>query len=122
MTRRMRRRCRLEFADLTLFERLTTEWVGAMAIKLPPDIEATIQEQVERGRYTGVEEVVREALRLLTEYESRLDEIRAKVQIGVDEADRGEIDDWTPELRDRLRQEADLAYRHEGLPDPDVAP
>ena len=61
-------------------------------------------------------------MRLLDERERQLDVLRAKIQIGLDEADRGELEEWTPELRDRLRREADEMHRRGEQPDPDVCP
>jgi antitoxin ParD1/3/4 len=88
----------------------------------PPDIEASIRQKIERGRFPDVDEVLREAMRLLDDQERRLDALRAKIQIGLDEADRGEMDEWTPELRERLWREADEMHRRGEQPDPDVCP
>jgi len=93
-----------------------------MAIQLPAEIEASIRRQVERGRFPDAAGVVREAMRLLTEYESDLDSLRAKIDVGIDEADRGETDEWTPALRDRLRMDAHEMHRRGEFPDPDVCP
>lgn len=93
-----------------------------MTIKLPPDVEASIRQKVGRGRFLDATEVVREAMRLLDEQERRLDVLRAKIQAGLDEADRGETDEWTPELRERLRREALELHRRGEQPDPDVCP
>ena len=93
-----------------------------MTIQLPPDVEASIRQKIERGRFPDAVEVVREAMRLLDEQEDRLDALRAKLQVGLDEADRGETDEWTPELRERLRREAHEMHRRGELPDPDVGP
>jgi antitoxin ParD1/3/4 len=93
-----------------------------ISIQLPPDVEANIRLKIERGRFPDAAEVVREAMRLLDDQERRLDALRAKLQVGLDEADRGELDEWTPELQERLRREAhDLVHRGE-QPDPDVCP
>ena len=93
-----------------------------MTITLTPDLEAMIREKVERGDYPDASGVVREALRLLDEREHQLDALRAKLQVGLDELDRGEGDEWTPELMERLSREADEMYRRGEQPDPDVCP
>ena len=93
-----------------------------MTIQLPPDVEASIRQRVRRGRFADATEVVREAMRLLDERERQLDVLRVKIQIGFDEADRGETDEWTPELRERLRREARAMHRRGEQPDPDVCP
>jgi antitoxin ParD1/3/4 len=93
-----------------------------MSIKLPPDIEANIHEQVEHGRFPDAAEVVREAMRLLNERQRQLDALRAKLQIGLDELDRGEGVEWTPALMEQLSREADEMFRRGEKPDPDVCP
>jgi len=65
-----------------------------MNISLTPQLEELVQKKVKSGLYTSASEVVREALRLLEEYdrlrETRIDELRAKVLAGVEQLDRGE--------------------------------
>ena len=93
-----------------------------MPIQLPPDVEASIRQKVERGRFPDEGQVMREALQLLDERELRLDTLRAKVRSGLAELDRGEGAEWTPELMDRLNREADEMHRRGELPDADVCP
>lgn len=93
-----------------------------MVIRLPPDIEARIHEKIELGRFPDASDVVREALRLLDEREGELDALRTKLQVGLDELDRGESDEWTPVLMERLSREADEMYHRGKQPDPDVCP
>ena len=61
-------------------------------------------------------------MRLLDEHDHRLRQLRAKLQIGIDELDRGEGVEWTPALMDQLSREADEMYRRGEKPDPDVCP
>lgn len=93
-----------------------------MVIQLPPDVEASIRQQVEHGRFPDAADVLREAMRLLDEREQQLDALRAKLQVGLDELDRGEGDAWTPELMERVSREADEMYRRGEQTDPDVCP
>ena len=93
-----------------------------MAMQLPPDIEARIQQKVAEGYFPDADEVIREAMRLLDAQERQLDELRAKLQIGLDQLDRGESVPFTPELIERIRRNADERFRRGERPKPDVVP
>jgi putative addiction module CopG family antidote len=93
-----------------------------MTIQLPADLEASIRQKVASGHFADVAEVIREAMRLLDEQERQLTALRAKLRVGLDELDRGEGAEWTPALRQQLRQEADEMFRRGEEPDPDVCP
>jgi antitoxin ParD1/3/4 len=93
-----------------------------MAIQLPADIEARIQERVERGDFPDAGEVIREAMRLLDAQESQLEELRAKLQVGLDQLDRGEGIPFTPELVSQMRRDAEERFKRGERPNPDVMP
>ncbi len=93
-----------------------------MSITYPADIEATINKLVENGRYSDPIDVVREAVRLLEERESQREALLAKLQIGIDQADRGELVEWTPALREEMRQSARRRAANGEQPNPDVCP
>ncbi len=93
-----------------------------MTIQLPADVEASIRQKVESGRFGDVGDVVRAAMRLLDEQERQLATLRAKLQEGLEQADRGEWADWTPQLRERIRQSARRRRELGDQPDPDVCP
>ncbi len=65
-----------------------------MNVSLTPELEHMIHKKVESGLYLSASEVVREALRLLDERDKlqamKFEEIRKEIQIGIDQADRGE--------------------------------
>jgi antitoxin ParD1/3/4 len=65
-----------------------------MNISLTPELDDFVRQQVETGLYQSASEVVRDGLRLLMDREQirklRLDELRKKVAIGIEELDRGE--------------------------------
>ena len=66
----------------------------AMNISLTGELERLVQRKVESGRYRSASEVIRAGLRLLErEDEARLTEIRAQVQAGIAQAERGELVD-----------------------------
>src|SRR5262245_61381967 len=90
-----------------------------MSVTLTPQLENRIRQKIEAGPYRIAEEVDEEALSLLDDRE-RLQALRAKLQIGLDELDRGESSEWMPELMDQLRREADEMHRRGERPDPDV--
>ena len=99
-----------------------------MNVSLTPDLEQFIANKVSTGRYQTASEVVREGLRLLEERDqnkkpnfmfSSMEELREKVQEGVDALDRGEytvvkgdedlskiINDIKAKGRDRLKKAA----------------
>jgi antitoxin ParD1/3/4 len=64
-------------------------------VSLTPELEKLIHNKVETGMYLSASEVVREALRLLEERDKRqalkFEEIRKEIQVGIDQADRGEV-------------------------------
>ena len=65
-----------------------------MNVSLTPELEKLVESKVQSGRYQSASEVVREGLRLLEDQdrlrEMRLEEVRRRVQAGIDELDRGE--------------------------------
>jgi len=68
-----------------------------MNISLTSELEKLIQEQVKKGRYSSASEMVGEALRLLWERdrikEKRLAELKEKIRVGIEAANRGELVD-----------------------------
>jgi antitoxin ParD1/3/4 len=77
-----------------------------MNVSLTPELETLIHKKVESGLYLSASEVVREALRLLEERDRfnaiKFEELRKEIQIGVEQADRGELVDG-PEVFAKLR-------------------
>jgi antitoxin ParD1/3/4 len=80
-------------------------------VSLTPELGAFLQSRVKSGRYQTTSEVVREALRLLQhrekEREGSLRQLRAKLQRGAAQADRGELldgDEVFQELRELIEE------------------
>jgi antitoxin ParD1/3/4 len=93
-----------------------------MPIHVPTDLEDSILEKVESGQYDDPSEVIRAAMRLLDRRDQRLQDLRALVAEGLAAAERGEVDEFTPELMAKIDREADEMIRLGVPPDPDVCP
>ena len=83
-----------------------------MNVSLTPELERLVEAKVQSGEYRSASEVVRHALRLLSreerEHEARLEALRAEIQLGIDDFEKGRHepkDDVFAELR---------AERHQG--------
>ncbi|HWC00702.1 MAG TPA: type II toxin-antitoxin system ParD family antitoxin [Bryobacteraceae bacterium] len=67
----------------------------SLNVSLTPELEQFIQSRVDSGLYQTASEVIREGLRLLEERERArdiaLEELRAKIRRGAEQADRGEL-------------------------------
>jgi antitoxin ParD1/3/4 len=68
-----------------------------MNISLTSELEKLIQEQVKKGKYSSASEMIGEALRLLWERdrikEKRLAQLKEKIRVGIEAANRGELVD-----------------------------
>lgn len=66
-----------------------------MNISLTPELEKMVDEKVKTGRYTSASEVIREALRLFSDYEEArqrgIVELNRKIEEGLAQASRGEV-------------------------------
>jgi len=87
-----------------------------MNVSLTPELEKLVNDKVESGMYHTASEVIRESLRLLQERDeqrqSRLEELRAEIQVGLDQLKRGE---GIPaeEVFERLHQKSkEMKKRH----------
>jgi antitoxin ParD1/3/4 len=92
-----------------------------MNVSLTPQREAIIRQQVDSGRYNNASEVVREALRLLNEHQ-RVQHLRSLLAVGLEQAQRGELVEFTPELVKDIHRRAEERFRQEEDPKPDVCP
>lgn len=72
-----------------------------MNVSLPPEQEKFIDQLVQQGRYVTPGEVIREALYLLQEQEADRERkrtaLKAEIQIGLDQLDRGEFHEYDEE-------------------------
>ncbi len=81
-----------------------------MNVPIDEQSEAVIREGIANGRYANPTEMVREALRLLDERD-RTQALLTELQIGLDQMERGELVDFTPELLDDLSRDAEARMR-----------
>ena len=65
--------------------------MATTSLSLGEHWETFIKNEVSSGRYGSASEVVRDALRNLEEHKSKLDALRAHLQEGEFQADRGEF-------------------------------
>jgi antitoxin ParD1/3/4 len=92
-----------------------------MNVLVSPRFEALIRQKVELGPYSDAAEVVEEALTLL-DNRDRLKQLRQSL-IEADEAiERGEGSEWSPELKERIRERGNEMFRKGIKPSPDVCP
>jgi len=94
---------------------------AATNVSLTPELEAMIRQQVDSGRYNNASEVVREALRLLDEHQ-RVQHLRSLLAVGLEQAQRGELVEFTPELVEDIARRAKERFLRGEEPDPDVCP
>ncbi len=66
-----------------------------MTVTISKHFEALVDELVREGCFLGADEVVENALYLLKDeyalYKVKREELRKEIQIGIDQADRGEL-------------------------------
>ena len=83
------------------------------------DINQLVQRQMATGRYQSAEDVMRTALELLADRNRRLEELKAEVQVGRDELDRGEYEEYDEsslrELFDGIQQRGRARYEARNL-------
>jgi len=93
-----------------------------MVYRLATQDEETVQRIIATGRYHEIGQVVSVALRQLDERERGLDNLRAALAVGLEQVERGEVIEWTPELADEIWMEAQAAASAGKQPKADVCP
>lgn len=83
-----------------LFRHDSTMSNAAKPIELPEDLQAFAEERVRAGEYASVDEVVRDALE-----EKKLAVLRAALDVGITQADAGQVIEGTPvEIMESVRK------------------
>ena len=84
-----------------------------MEIKLKPEQEQFISDQIKKGKYQNAEQLISEALNLLEKKLTKtdkitLEELRQKIEIGREQIAKGQVTDGElvfSRLQDKLRRE-----------------
>mgnify|MGYP000141381499 CR=1 FL=1 len=92
-----------------------------MEITLKPETEALIRKKIADGRYESASEVVATAVFLLDEQDRR-DYLRSLMLTAEQQTRDGKVLDWTPELRQGIRERAEFKAQQGIAPNLDVCP
>ena len=84
-----------------------------MEIKLKPEQEQFISDQIKKGKYQNAEQLISEALNLLEKKLTKtdkitLEELRQKIEVGREQIAKGQVTDGElvfSQLLDKLRRE-----------------
>jgi antitoxin ParD1/3/4 len=77
-----------------------------MHINLSPEMEQYLQSKVSAGFYSNASEVVCDAIRRMREEDEKLTALRAAVAIGDEQLARGKGTPYSPELLEKLTEQA----------------
>ncbi len=77
-----------------------------MHINLSPEIEQYLQSKVGTGFYSNASEVVRDAIRRMWEEDEKLTKLRAAVQLGDEQLDRGEGVAYSSDRLEKITEKA----------------
>lgn len=91
-----------------------------MHINLSAEMEQYLQSKVGTGFYSNASEVVRDAIRRMREEDEKLAALRAAVQVGDEQIERGEGIPYTPERLEAITVKAFANSRQGKKVNPDV--
>ena len=78
-----------------------------MNVSLTPELTAFVEGKVKAGEYHSAADVIEDSLELLKELEEQdrpaLEELRQRIQAGIDQADGGELEDVDDGIMERIR-------------------
>ena len=90
-----------------------------MSSAFSSDIDQLVRQQLATGQYQSAEDVMRTALQLLADRNRRVEYLRAEVQVGRDELDRGDYEEYDEsslrELFDGIQQRGRARYEARDL-------
>ena len=87
------------------FAASANDYADLMTISLSEEQRQFVRELVDSGRYKSEADVIEQSIRLLQEYESRLAELRAEVQKGIDSGEPTPLD--MSEVKAKARRSRD---------------
>ncbi|WP_299402139.1 type II toxin-antitoxin system ParD family antitoxin [Acaryochloris sp. IP29b_bin.148] len=64
-----------------------------MNVDLKPEQEQFVQQQLDKGRFSNVDELISTALALLSEQEQRLEALHQQIKIGTEQIQQGKVVD-----------------------------
>lgn len=64
-----------------------------MNVDLKPEQEQFVQQQLDKGRFSNVDELIGTALSLLSEQEQRLEALRQQIKISTEQIQQGKVVD-----------------------------
>ena len=77
-----------------------------MTITLTPEMEHLVQSKVQSGLFGSPADVVYEGLLLLDQEETRFQELKSEIAVGMEQAESGQVKTFDAEnLKARIRQE-----------------
>jgi antitoxin ParD1/3/4 len=91
-------------------------------IQLSDETIEILQRKIDQGLYADAETAVAEAVRRLNDKDHDDEALLDKLQIGINELERGDGIPWNEETKQRILREGRAAYERGDLPDPDVCP
>ena len=77
-----------------------------MQVRIPPQVEAEIEELMESGDFASQEDIVGLGVHLLAEHQKKLAWLRAELAIGEEQHRRGQLIDFTPERFEEIKARA----------------
>ena len=93
-----------------------------MVTRYPPQLEADLQTLMETGEYDDATDILAQGVRLLAARREKTERLRELLQVSVDQYERGEYREFTPDLRQQLWESALERYERGDEPNPDVCP
>ena len=95
-----------------------------MNVLLPSELEKYVSSKVESGLFPSANDVILEGLKLLKERDEaerpRLDELRREIQVGIDQADAGQVSTFDESTLEAIKVEGRPTSRNSGGSSPAV--